>query len=276
MDMNMPNMSSNMGMYYNMPPYPNDNYMPGPYYQPNHGGHSGGFENQLVAGFNNMNLGVNSMMLKKPNNRGNHNSRGFRHGPNRPPPEMRREGGSGDPNSTSGRELAKQCNSDLKDCNPEDFIVPEFARFFVIKSYSEDDVHKSIKYGIWASTKNGNEKLMSAWNEVNDKWPTYLFFSVNASGQFLGMAKMQCGVDVNKKFNAWAQENKWYGQFGVKWTFLKDIPNKEFRHITLENNDGKPVTNSRDCQEVPLLQGRQMCEIFKNYKSATTIMDDFG
>lgn len=103
-----------------------------------------------------------------------------------------------------------------------------------------------------------------------------MFFSVNASGQFLGVAEMNQNVDVNKKFNAWAQENKWYGQFSVKWTFLKDIPNKEFRHITLENNEGKPVTNSRDCQEVPLLQGKTMLEIFKNHKSTTTIMDDFG
>ena len=29
-------------------------------------------------------------------------------------------------------------------------------QMFVIKSYSEDDVHKSIKYGVWASTDTGN------------------------------------------------------------------------------------------------------------------------
>lgn len=33
------------------------------------------------------------------------------------------------------------------------------SRFFVIKSYEEDDVHKSLKYGVWASTNNGNRKL---------------------------------------------------------------------------------------------------------------------
>eukprot|EP00456_Euglypha_rotunda_P062865 TRINITY_DN53063_c0_g1_i7.p1 TRINITY_DN53063_c0_g1~~TRINITY_DN53063_c0_g1_i7.p1 ORF type:complete len:181 (-),score=16.65 TRINITY_DN53063_c0_g1_i7:11-553(-) len=38
--------------------------------------------------------------------------------------------------------------------NPETFdINPTFARFFVIKSYSAEDVHKSIKYGVWTSTK---------------------------------------------------------------------------------------------------------------------------
>jgi YTH domain-containing family protein len=30
------------------------------------------------------------------------------------------------------------------------------------------------------------------------------------------------------------------------------VPNPQFRHIILENNENKPVTNSRDTQEVLL------------------------
>ena len=41
--------------------------------------------------------------------------------------------------------------------NPAHFdLNPEVARFFVIKSYSEDDIHGSIKYEIWCSTDHGN------------------------------------------------------------------------------------------------------------------------
>jgi YTH domain-containing family protein len=36
----------------------------------------------------------------------------------------------------------------------------------------------------------------------------------------------------------------------VKWHIIKDVPNNLLRHITLENNENKPVTNSRDTQEV--------------------------
>lgn len=67
--------------------------------------------------------------------------------------------------------------------NREDF--PENyhdAKFFVIKSYSEDDVHKSIKYGIWASTATGNKKLDAAYREAKEKpsgCPVFLFFSVS-------------------------------------------------------------------------------------------------
>ena len=40
--------------------------------------------------------------------------------------------------------------------NPATFdLNPESARFFVIKSYSEDDIHRSIKYEIWCSTDHG-------------------------------------------------------------------------------------------------------------------------
>ena len=38
------------------------------------------------------------------------------------------------------------------------------------------------------------------------------------------------------------------GKFNVKWIYVKDVPNSQLRHIRLENNENKPVTNSRDTQ----------------------------
>jgi hypothetical protein len=64
------------------------------------------------------------------------------------------------------------------------------ARYFVIKSYTEEDVHKSIKYEIWSSTDPGNKRLDKAFKETAGRGPIYLFFSVNASGHFCGMAEM--------------------------------------------------------------------------------------
>jgi len=56
-------------------------------------------------------------------------------------------------------------------------------------------------------------------------------------------------VDFNKDMDFW-QQDKWSGSFPVKWHIVKDVPNGNFRHIILENNEFKPVTNSRDTQEV--------------------------
>ncbi|XP_039139741.1 YTH domain-containing protein ECT4-like isoform X2 [Dioscorea cayenensis subsp. rotundata] len=152
------------------------------------------------------------------------------------------------------------------------------AKCFVIKSYSEDDIHKSVKYSVWASTPNGNKKLDAAYQEaqkVADGCPVFLFFSVNTSGQFVGIAEMAGPVDFNKTVDYW-QQDKWNGCFPVKWHIVKDVPNSILKHITLENNDNKPVTNSRDTQEVKLEQGIQMLKIFKEHVSKTSILDDFA
>ncbi|XP_031283324.1 YTH domain-containing protein ECT2 isoform X2 [Pistacia vera] len=169
----------------------------------------------------------------------------------------------------------------------DQYNLPDFptnydhAFFFVIKSYSEDDIHKSIKYNVWASTPNGNKRLDTAYEdaqsrmvEKGSKCPVFLFFSVNASGQFCGLAEMVGQVDFNKNMDFW-QQDKWNGFFPVKWHIIKDVTNPQLRHIILENNDNKPVTNSRDTQEVKFSQGIEMLNIFKNYVSKTSILDDF-
>jgi YTH domain-containing family protein len=61
----------------------------------------------------------------------------------------------------------------------------EHAKFYMIKSFSEDDIHKSIKYNVWSSTQMGNKKLDAVYwdaeqksKEKGSKCPIFLFFSV--------------------------------------------------------------------------------------------------
>uniref|UniRef100_A0A0D9VTD1 YTH domain-containing family protein n=1 Tax=Leersia perrieri TaxID=77586 RepID=A0A0D9VTD1_9ORYZ len=168
--------------------------------------------------------------------------------------------------------------------NPDQYNKDHFpvdhpdAKFFVIKSYSEDDVHKSIKYNVWSSTPNGNKRLDAAYSDAQGralgKCPIFLFFSVNASGQFCGVAEMVGPVDFHKDMGFW-QQDKWSGSFPVKWHLVKDVPNSTFRHIILENNENKPVTNSRDTQEIPFKSGISMLKLFKDGPLTTSILDDF-
>ena len=100
------------------------------------------------------------------------------------------------PELTCGPRLKTQSNSDSEkkilgvmkgEYNSADFPTEyEAAKFYVIKSYSEDDVHKSIKHNVWSSTANGNKKLDAAFhdaevkaNETGVKCPIFLFFSVS-------------------------------------------------------------------------------------------------
>ncbi|XP_040377937.1 YTH domain-containing protein ECT4-like isoform X2 [Oryza brachyantha] len=158
----------------------------------------------------------------------------------------------------SGQSKAtSSCTLEKITINPDQYNKVHFpvdypdAKFFVIKSYSEDDVHKSIKYNVWSSTPNGNKRLDAAYSDVQGrvlgKCPIFLFFS----------------------------QDKWSGSFPVKWHLVKDVPNSTFRHIILENNENKPVTNSRDTQEIPLKSGINMLKLFKDGPLTTSILDDF-
>jgi len=187
---------------------------------------------------------------------------------------------TGETNVTEAVETEDTCIvPDREQYNKEDFPADYAnAMFFIIKSYSEDDVHKSIKYNVWASTPNGNKKLAAAYQEAQQKpggCPIFLFFSVNASGQFVGLAEMTGPVDFNTNVEYW-QQDKWTGSFPLKWHIVKDVPNSLLKHITLENNENKPVTNSRDTQEVKLEQGLKIVKIFKEHTSKTCILDDFS
>eukprot|EP01084_Bolivina_argentea_P115441 205284_1 len=176
---------------------------------------------------------------------------------------------------------------------------PRHSKFYVIKSFGEDDVHKSIKYNLWCSTERGNRKLDEAFNEskrinqVNNAQnkdkdhkeidprdttrgcPVYLFFSVNRSGCFCGMAQMISNYYKDRHFGSWVQDGKWQGSFIVKWIYVKDIPNKDLKDIQLPNNDNRPVTFSRDTQEIPFAQGVEMLRRFIKYEPKTNILQDF-
>ncbi|KAL8242878.1 hypothetical protein R6Q59_013180 [Mikania micrantha] len=198
---------------------------------------------------------------------------------NRGPRASRSKGNNNNNNSSADNINELSSRLDLELYNRSDFITTyDNAKFFVIKSFSEDNVHKSIKYSVWASTPLGNRKLDAAYQEAKESGatcPVFLFFSVNASGQFCGVAEMVGPVDFVNDAEYW-QQDRWSGQFLVKWHIIKDVPNSRFRHILLENNDNKPVTHSRDSQEVKLEAGNAMLKIFKDHDADTSILDDFS
>ena len=78
-------------------------------------------------------------------------------------------------------------DSELYNC-PDFATEYKDAIFFVIKSYTEDHVHRSIKYNVWASTASGNRKLDSAYRaakQKEDHCRVFLFFSVRPAPFFL-------------------------------------------------------------------------------------------
>ena len=156
--------------------------------------------------------------------------------------------------------------------------VDSNSKFFVIKSFSEEDVHKSIKYGVWSSSKNGNLTLSNAFQMTKEKnGNVYLFFSCNGSGRYVGVARMKTSCDESRTFEFWTQDGKWTGLFDVEWLFIKDVPFKEFKEIIITMKDGeiKPISNARDTQEIPFEQAKTMLEKISNYQNSNTILEHF-
>lgn len=151
------------------------------------------------------------------------------------------------------------------------------ARFFVIKSYTHEDVHRSIRHSIWASTETGNRRLDRAFREAHPSCPVYLFYSVNASGHFCGVAMLKSGVDYSStNSDIWSQRSRWKGKFVVQWILVKDVPNAVFKTIRCQNNEGKPVTNSRDTQELDYDAGITMLRIYKEFPMQSSALDNMN
>ena len=152
------------------------------------------------------------------------------------------------------------------------------SKFFVIKSFSEEDVHKSIKYNVWSSSKDGNLTLSNAFRITEEnKGNVYLFYSCNGSGRYCGLARMKTPCDDNKSFGLWTQDGKWPGLFDVEWLFIKDVPFREFKNVIITMKDGevKPISNARDTQEIPFEQAKIMIQKITEYQNTNTILEHF-
>jgi hypothetical protein len=124
----------------------------------------------------------------------------------------------------------------------------KFGAVLNMVNYPRDNIIEVLRFKLLLMFCTGNKRLDEAFNERKEaKGIIYLFFSVNGSGHFCGMAQMISPLDYHAKSSVWSQD-KWKGQFKVKWIYVKDVPNSALRHIRLENNESKPVTNSRDTQ----------------------------
>lgn len=108
------------------------------------------------------------------------------------------------------------------------------------------------------------------------------------------MAEMLTPVDYTRSSTVWASD-KWKGVFKVRWVFVRDIPNAQLRHIRLQygsvslnstplltknafsnTQERKPVTNSRDTQELPPDAGQEMLRIFHTHPARTSLLQDFA
>jgi hypothetical protein len=143
----------------------------------------------------------------------------------------------------------------------------------MIKSFTEEDVHKAIKYNLWTSSDSAMKTLDEAYNS---KEKVLLIFNSKQSGRLLGIAEMKSRVAFEKYFPLWTQDFQ-KGFFEIEWIYIKDIPYYLFKDVKILMNDGvaRPITFCRNAQEIPYESAKKSIEIIENYYNTNTILEHF-
>jgi len=165
-----------------------------------------------------------------------------------------------------------------------DNLIPDNSCVFIIKSFTEEDIHKAIKYKIWSSTNFGNSKLN---NEFKAGKKVFLLFSTFKANQFIGLAEMKSEVNFKNVFPLWARDN-WKSTFEIEWVLIKDVHFREFRNVSCEkrekgvngeynfiNYSSKSLTNSPDCQLVPLNEAKEIIQVMIDFQNRNSILEHF-
>ncbi|EJS42237.1 YDR374C [Saccharomyces arboricola H-6] len=145
--------------------------------------------------------------------------------------------------------------------------IPDNSKFFVIKSSSLKHVKRSFYNGIWSSTHFGNKRLSEAYRTLNSGSKVFLFFSINTSGRFCGVAEMVSDLRMDLDTSIWEDEQKYGKAFKVRWVIVRDVNNRSLKRFLIPSNEMKPITHSRDTQEIPYAIGISIVNLFKTQDS---------
>ena len=91
-----------------------------------------------------------------------------------------------------------------------------------------------------------------------------LIFSVNKSAHFTGFARMTSPIS-NKIAHYWKHTEtiKLGGCFKIEWITYACLNFNRLQNITNPLNNNEPIRKSRDTQELPQKEGKEVCSLFE-------------
>ena len=157
--------------------------------------------------------------------------------------------------------------------------------------YNFEQASKAYKTCCWSSTPKANRKLASAYKTLGGCRKIVSVYVCQWIGEIGAVAEItSVGIgnnDLNGDFGSeegdervlkhgqrqkTKQKHKQKGverqrqdrtEFQLRWWHIIDIANKQLKHLRVPSNGNRPVTNSRDTQELPLDIGQAMLDIFR-------------
>ena len=142
------------------------------------------------------------------------------------------------------------------------------SRFFIVKSFNEENVKKSQETGVWSSLPANQRIFEEAFIRHRN---VILFFSVVESGRFQGFARISSELKKNQEVN-WVlpesfkkrnHEDPFKGVlFEIDWICKENLTFGQTSHLFNELNSRKPVKIARDGQEIDSVTGERLALLF--------------
>ena len=124
------------------------------------------------------------------------------------------------------------------------------ARFFIVKSHNDNEIHKGIKYCHWSCKKTLNDKIDSAFKEMSGKGGSVYIFVCGSSRRLAAVGEVLSAADysiVDPRYDpppiqkgapptqspgfATRKGGRWHGLFGVRWHHIKYVPQRAFEAL---------------------------------------------
>jgi hypothetical protein len=143
------------------------------------------------------------------------------------------------------------------------------ASFFIIRSKKLDDIHKSMKYGVWTSSSFNNNKFNSAYRKNEN---VYFIFTSLTKNFFVGLARMVGEVDLNREFAYWGEIGRWRGLCRIEWVFARDLL---FSQISQLQQNGSYIDELKDGCEISWDNANTMMSLFIQNSKASSVLQSF-
>lgn len=152
-------------------------------------------------------------------------------------------------------------------------VTDPTTRYFLIKSYNNDNIGRSLQYGVWATSQRNEKALTEAYRTSSF---VVLVFSVNHSSRFSGFGVMTsepgqsahqgkavfCGPDGTAfpgRLFAVHWVTKYASSVHPEGDRSCEVFFRDTEHIVNAFNEKKPVKIGRDGQEIDPVAGRRLC-----------------
>ncbi|KAK3901875.1 YT521-B-like domain-containing protein [Staphylotrichum tortipilum] len=149
------------------------------------------------------------------------------------------------------------------------------SRFFILKSFNEENVRRCMEDGIWTTQVQNGKILSDAYATCRN---VILFFSINKSRAFQGYARMSSPPSPTIPRPSFVKGIHWdtSDPFRVQWLSKTSVDFFRIGHLKNPLNEGAPVLVGKDGQEIEAECGAELLREMERFAVAVAAGEKGG